>query len=125
MTAVAGSTPQTAAIGTPFANPLAVTVTANNPVEPVDGGVVSFVANPAANGASAILLGPLGRHRRRPGRRHRRAQQRGRIVHGHRVGPGPGTRLLRSDQHRPGLHQPGREYDERFSLPGSRPLEPA
>ena len=33
-------------IGTAFANPLAVTVTANNPVEPVDGGVVSFVANP-------------------------------------------------------------------------------
>ena len=30
-------------------------MTANNPVEPVDGGVVSFVADPAANGASAIL----------------------------------------------------------------------
>ena len=53
-----------------------MTVTANNPIEPVNGGVVSFVANPAANGATAILLGPLGRHRRRPGRRHRRAQQR-------------------------------------------------
>ena len=45
-------------IGTAFANPLAVTVTANNPVEPVDGGVVSFVANPAADGASAIFLAP-------------------------------------------------------------------
>ena len=30
-------------------------MTANNPVEPVDGGVVTFVANPAANGASALL----------------------------------------------------------------------
>ena len=35
-----------------------MTVTANNPVEPVDGGVVTFVANPAANGASAIFLAP-------------------------------------------------------------------
>ncbi len=45
------------AIGAAFA-PLAVTVTANNPVEPVDGGVVRFAAGPAANGASAILLAP-------------------------------------------------------------------
>ena len=35
-----------------------MTVTANNPVEPVDGGVVSFVANPAANGATAIFSAP-------------------------------------------------------------------
>ena len=94
LTAVAGSTPQTANIGTAFANPLAVTVTANNPVEPVDGGVVSFAANPAANGASAILVGLRGRHRRRPGRRHRRAQQRGRTLHGRRVGLGLVTRRL-------------------------------
>ncbi len=58
MTPVAGSTPQAAAIGAAFADPLAVAVTANNPVEPVDGGVVGFVADPAANGASAILLAP-------------------------------------------------------------------
>ena len=32
-----------------------MTVTANNPVEPVDGGVISFAANPAVNGASATL----------------------------------------------------------------------
>ena len=57
LTAVPGSTPQSSNIGTPFANPLAVTVTANNPVEPVDGGVVSFVANPAG-GATAIFLSP-------------------------------------------------------------------
>ena len=46
MTPAAGSTPQTAAIGAAFADPLAVAVTANNPVEPVDGGVVNFVAEP-------------------------------------------------------------------------------
>jgi len=53
--AVPGGSPQTSTIGTAFANPLAVIVTANNPIEPVNGGVVSFVAHPAANGASAIL----------------------------------------------------------------------
>ena len=58
LTPVAGSTPQTAKIGTAFANPLAVTVTANNPIEPVNGGVVSFVANRAVTGATAILLAP-------------------------------------------------------------------
>ena len=58
LSVVPGSTPQTAAIGTAFANPLAVTVTANNPIEPVNGGVVTFVAQPAANGASAIFPAP-------------------------------------------------------------------
>ncbi len=56
LTPVAGSTPQTSKIGTPFA-PLAVTVTANNPIEPVNGGVVSFVAN-RVSGATAILSAP-------------------------------------------------------------------
>ncbi len=55
---VAGSTPQTSKIGTPFASSLAVTVTANNPSEPVNGGVISFVANRAVTGATAILLAP-------------------------------------------------------------------
>ena len=44
LTPVAGSTPQATVIGTPFAQPLAVTVTANNPVEPVQGGQVTFTA---------------------------------------------------------------------------------
>jgi len=57
LTRVAGSTPQTSQIGTPFANPLAVTVKANNPIEPVDGGVVSF-ANTTTQGALAILSAP-------------------------------------------------------------------
>ena len=51
----AGSTPQTAAISTAFPNPLALSVTANNPVEPVDGGVVTFVDPPVTSGASAFL----------------------------------------------------------------------
>ncbi len=56
LTTVPDSTPQTAQIGTAFANPLAVTVTANNPIEPVDGGRVNFVNQPSAGGASALLL---------------------------------------------------------------------
>src|SRR5262249_30202667 len=55
---VAGSTPQTADIGTAFANPRAVTVPANTAVEPVDGGIINFVAQPAINGATAIFLSP-------------------------------------------------------------------
>jgi fibronectin-binding autotransporter adhesin len=55
VTALAGSTPQTATIGTAFAKPLAVTVTAKNPLEPVNGGVIDFVAHAAKNGASALL----------------------------------------------------------------------
>jgi hypothetical protein len=51
---VAGSTPQSAVAGKPFANSLAVTVTANNPIEPVNGGIVSFVVTPV-DGASATL----------------------------------------------------------------------
>ena len=55
LTVVAGSTPQAAIIGTAFANPLAVTVAAINPIEPVAGGVVNFTVNPAPDGASASL----------------------------------------------------------------------
>jgi hypothetical protein len=57
LTEVAGSTPQSAAPGDAFANPLAVTVVANNSVEPVVGGVVTFTVTPAINGASASLSG--------------------------------------------------------------------
>jgi hypothetical protein len=59
LTVVPGSTPQTATIGTAFANPLAVNLTANNAIEPVDGGLVSFVALPGSNGATAISLPPF------------------------------------------------------------------
>ena len=50
---VAGSTPHSAMVGTPFGQPLAVAVTAVNPVEPVDGGVITFAA--PASGASTTL----------------------------------------------------------------------
>jgi parallel beta-helix repeat protein len=53
-TAVPSGTPQSSDIGTAFANPLAVSATANNSMEPVDGGIVHFVALPVS-GASAIL----------------------------------------------------------------------
>jgi hypothetical protein len=52
--AVTGSTPQSVELGKPFKNPLAIEVTANNPAEPVNGGVVNFVVSPAG-GASAAL----------------------------------------------------------------------
>jgi hypothetical protein len=54
-TPVNASTPQSAIVGSAFANSLDVIVTANNPVEPVNGGVVNFTATPASNGASATL----------------------------------------------------------------------
>ncbi len=53
ITAVAGSTPQSAVPGAAFANPLAVSVTANRAGEPVAGGLVSFSA--PTSGASASL----------------------------------------------------------------------
>jgi hypothetical protein len=54
LTPAAGSTPQTATTGTSFANPLALTVSANNSVEPVVGGVVTFTVEPSG-GAGATL----------------------------------------------------------------------
>jgi hypothetical protein len=55
ITPVTGSTPQAVAAGDAFADPLAVTVTANAPNQPVAGGTVTYTANPASNGASANL----------------------------------------------------------------------
>jgi hypothetical protein len=57
ITTVPGSTPQSVQAGTPFKNLLAVAVTASNPIEPVNGGVVSFLATPG-QGASATLSSP-------------------------------------------------------------------
>jgi fibronectin-binding autotransporter adhesin len=53
LTMVPGSSPQQTTIGTPFAHQLTVTVTANNPIEPVAGGTVTFTA--PTTGASAVL----------------------------------------------------------------------
>jgi Bacterial Ig-like domain (group 3) len=55
LTLAVGSSPQETDTGTAFADPLALTVTANNSEEPVAGGVVTFAANPPSNGASADL----------------------------------------------------------------------
>ncbi len=55
LTPVTGNSPQTANIGTAFASPLAVSVTANNPNEPIQGGVVNFVPAPSADGATAMF----------------------------------------------------------------------
>jgi Bacterial Ig-like domain (group 3) len=57
LTAVAGSNPQSVAAGDNFANPLAVTVVAKDSLEPVAGGVITFTATPASNGASVNLSG--------------------------------------------------------------------
>ncbi len=51
--AAPGTVPQQTTDGTAFTNPLEIIVTANNPVEPVDGGMVTFTA--ALNGASAAV----------------------------------------------------------------------
>ncbi len=53
LTPVAGSTPQSATLDTPFANALGVSVAANDPIEPVAGGFVTFTA--PSDGASATL----------------------------------------------------------------------
>ena len=50
---VAGSTPQSTMDESAFPNPTAVTIKANNPVEPVAGGVIGFAA--PTSGASAQL----------------------------------------------------------------------
>jgi hypothetical protein len=53
----AGDSPQSATTGASFGEPLAVTVTAKAPWEPVAGGTVTFDATPGATGASADLSG--------------------------------------------------------------------
>lgn len=48
-------TSQSTNINTAFANPLGLTVTANDPTEPVDGGIITFTS--PSSGASAFLNG--------------------------------------------------------------------
>jgi hypothetical protein len=54
ITPVAGTNPQSTPVNQPFPKPLAFTVMANNPVEPVNGGIVGFAVTPVG-GASATL----------------------------------------------------------------------
>jgi hypothetical protein len=57
ITIVTGESPQTAAIATPFANPLAVIV--RSPFgDPVQGGAITFKVKPSSGGASASLSAP-------------------------------------------------------------------
>ncbi len=53
LTVTTGSSPQATLIGIAFANPLALTVTAKNSIEPVAGGIISFSA--PQSGARAVL----------------------------------------------------------------------
>jgi hypothetical protein len=53
LTPVSGSTPQSAVVGTAFANALGVKVTARDALEPVAGGVIAFAA--PSHGATATL----------------------------------------------------------------------
>ena len=53
--AVTSGSGQSTGVLTAFADPLVATVTANNPIEPVAGGLVTFT--PPASGASATLSG--------------------------------------------------------------------
>jgi parallel beta-helix repeat protein len=55
LAAVTGSTPQSTAPGASFANPLSVSVVANDPLEPVAGSLVTFSVNTGAGGAAAQL----------------------------------------------------------------------
>ena len=111
LTPVTGSTPQSTVIGVAFTNPLAVTVTANNPDEPVAGGVVTFTVIPASSGATANLsgatatIGANGISRRSTPRPTAR-----RILHRRRVGRRRGDGRIRSVQPAPaqlfGSHRP-------------------
>ncbi len=53
----ADTTPQGTLVDDSFADPLAVTVKANNPVEPVAGGMLTYTLVTGANGASGTLSG--------------------------------------------------------------------
>jgi hypothetical protein len=57
LTAATGSTPQSTPPGAAFADPLAVTVTANDPTEPVAGGVVTFTVNPNGGAGATLSAG--------------------------------------------------------------------
>ena len=99
VTPVTGSTPQTTIIGTDFSDPLAVTVTANNPDEPVADGVATFAINPACRCASANLFGHLcGDHKWRTRAGDGHGELSGGILHRHRVNGHDGDRRVRPDE---------------------------
>ena len=133
LTPVAGT--QTAKIGAAFN--LAVTVTANSPLEPVNGGIVKFAVTPAANGASALFLDSTSATGASPLLNFSLTVAGGQVA----IGAGPNDTVGsytvtastagaaecfdRAGQRRPGVYQPGGEYNEQRLLRGGRPLEPA
>jgi len=52
-----GSSPQSTRLNSSFAGPLGVTVTANNPLEPVNGGVITFTVHAGGGSQAANLSG--------------------------------------------------------------------
>ncbi len=113
-TMVTSGSGQSANITEPFASPLVVTVTANNPVEPVAGGQVSFSA--PTSGASASLSVQAGDDRfERHGEHGRHRERRRRHLlgdgHGHRRDT---PRAILAYQRR----LAGRQFDERRRLHG-------
>jgi len=57
LTVDSGSSPQSTRLNSSFADPLGVTVTANNPLEPVDGGVITFAVQTGLDSQAANLSG--------------------------------------------------------------------
>ena len=104
---ITGGDNQSAIVGTAFAQPLALTVAAVNPVEPVQGGMVTFT--PPASGPSAALAGSPAHDRRgRAGERDGDGERRQRGVHrrGERNPNGRGRHDLPPHQYRaPGQHR--------------------
>ena len=113
--AVTSGSGQSADISEPFANPLVVTVTANNANEPVAGGQVTFTA-PASGASASLSVNPATIAANGHGERDRHGQRHRRQLH--RDGHGHGR-----DQHRLLLaHQPlrrlaGRQHDQRLRRP--------
>ena len=77
-------TPQTTLIGTNFAEPLGMTVTANNPAEPVSGGKVTFTGPASGAGISpASVTGSIDGTRQGECQRH--GKRRSRRIYGHGI----------------------------------------
>ena len=122
LTPVTGSTPQSALAGTAFANPLAVTVTANN------AGAVHRPGRRrrgrlcrADVGGHGRPLGRHGDHRRRPGQRHGHGRRDARPLHRLRV-------RRRLPRHAPAPGQPTANHHlagRAVARDGRRRLQPA
>ena len=122
LTPIAGSTPQSSAIGAAFVHPLAVTVTADDQVEPVDGGIRHLRRAFCDKRRLGVSVRQLGRHRRRWGGHVRCARQRRWIVSSDCVGLGCISGHLQCNERQPDVRFPERQYSLRRCLPGCRPL---